>query len=327
MTGTAPLLELEEVVKHFPLKRESAFAMFGPRRVVHAVDGITFTIGDNETFGLVGESGSGKSTVGKLIARLIEPTSGRIRLGGEDWLACRGEALRQRRRDVQMVFQNPYASLDPRWSIERIVAEPLRAHAAVPGDRIGARVAELLRSVGLDPNHADRYPHQFSGGQRQRVGLARALALHPRLLIADEAVSALDVSVQAQVLQLLREIKRDYRLSMLFISHDLGVVKYVSDRVGVMYLGELVETAATGAIFSAPKHPYTKALLAAVPRTDARRRARRAVLRGEAPSPVDLPGGCRFHPRCPRAEARCAREAPALRPVAPGQLAACHFAA
>jgi len=321
---SAPLLVVEGLRKDFPVRRGLG-EMLGARRYVHAVNGVSFTIGPEETFAIVGESGSGKSTTGRMIARLIEPTAGAIAFDGGDWLALRGGALRRARRHVQMMFQNPFNSLDPRWSVERIVAEPLVAHRMVPPAQLRDRVVELLESVGMGAQHLQRYPHQFSGGQRQRIGLARALALRPRLLVADEPVSALDVSVQAQVLTLLREIRRRYRLGMMFISHDLSVVRYISDRVGIMYLGELVESGPTAAVFRQPRHPYTAALLAAAPRPEPGRRGTRVALKGEIPSPMDLPAGCPFHPRCPVAEARCAMEKPPLVETGAGRRAACHY--
>jgi len=320
-----PLLVVEGLRKDFPLRRRGLGSVLGRRRFVHAVNGVSFAIGAEETFAIVGESGSGKSTTGRMIARLIEPTAGRIMFDGADWLALHGRALRQARRQVQMMFQNPFNSLDPRWSVERIVAEPLVAHRIVPPRQMRDRVVELLHAVGLASQHLQRYPHQFSGGQRQRIGLARALALQPRLLVADEPVSALDVSVQAQVLTLLREIRRRHRLSMVFISHDLSVVRYISDRVGIMYLGELVEIGPTAEVFRAPRHPYTAALLASAPRPEPGRRTSRLALKGEIPSPTNLPQGCPFHPRCPVAEARCTTEKPALVAGAPGRSAACHY--
>ena len=324
--AVSPLLEVDALTKHFPVRRNMATALLGKRRVVHAVDGLTFSIGREETFGLVGESGSGKSTTGKVIARLIPASAGQVRLDGEDWLALSGNALRRRRRDVQMIFQSPYASLDPRWSVFHIVAEPLVTHRVVPRRALRQRVSELLDAVGLDPSHAQRYPHQFSGGQRQRIGLARALALDPKLLVADEPVSALDVSVQAQILNMLRAIQRRYALSILFISHDLSVVRFVCDRVGVMYLGEMVELAETAVLFREPRHPYTQALLAAIPEPTTRRLRTMVPIEGEISSPIDPPSGCRFHPRCPRAEAICRQEKPAFRELAPGHHGACHFA-
>ncbi len=320
---TAPLLEVNGLVKHFALRR--GLGLVGARRTVRAVDGVTFSIADEEAFGLVGETGSGKSTVSRLIARLIEPTAGEIRIEGEDWLALTPRALRSHRRKVQMVFQNPFSSLDPRWTVQRVIAEPLRAHRAVPRARMAARVAELMLAVGLNPDHGQRYPHQFSGGQRQRIGLARALALEPRLLIADEPVSALDVSVQAQVLNLMRLLQREYRLSILFISHNLSVVNYLCARVGVLYLGRLVEVAETAELFRRPAHPYTQALIAAIPQpVPAPPRVR--PLAGEIGSPLDPPPGCPFHPRCPIAVDRCRTVVPALRELRPRHFAACHLA-
>jgi oligopeptide/dipeptide ABC transporter ATP-binding protein len=327
MPAAAPLLVVDGLRKDFPVRRRGLGGMFGARRFVHAVNGVSFTVGQEETFAIVGESGSGKSTTGRMIARLIEPTAGTIAFDGADWLALRGRALRRARRHVQMMFQNPFNSLDPRWSVERIVAEPLVAHKMVPAAKLRERVVELLRSVGLGAQHLQRYPHQFSGGQRQRIGLARALAAEPRLLVADEPVSALDVSVQAQVLTLLREIRRKHRLGMMFISHDLSVVRYISDRVGIMYLGELVEIGSTSEVFRKPRHPYTAALLASAPRPEPGRRGARITLKGEIPSPMDLPQGCPFHPRCPVAEARCAVEKPPLVEDPPGRSVACHFPA
>ena len=319
-----PILAVAGLEKRFPVRRGLVEALTGRRRHVHAVSGVDFRIERNETFGLVGESGSGKSTTGKLVARLLEPSAGRVELDGIDWLAVRGRELRRRRRDVQIVFQNPYLSLNPRWSVAAIVAEPLVTHRTLPGARIPERVAGLLAEVGLDPGLANRFPHQFSGGQRQRIGIARALALEPKLLVADEPVSALDVSVQAQILNLLGRVKREHRLSMLFISHDMSVVRHISDRVGVMYLGRLVEVAPTRLVFDHPRHPYTHSLLASVPVPGKRRTF--VPLSGEIPSPLAPPTGCHFHPRCAHAEARCRTEPPAFREVAPRQFAACHFA-
>ncbi len=320
---SAPVLEVSGLVKHFAVRR--GINVFVPKPHVRAVDGVSFAIAAEESFGLVGESGSGKSTIGRLVARLASPTAGSVRIDGEDWLALGSRELRRQRRKVQMVFQNPFASLDPRWTIGRIVAEPLVAHDAVPRAQIAARVAELLRAVGLEPGLAGRYPHQFSGGQRQRIGLARALALNPRLLIADEPVSALDVSVQAQVLNLMRSLQREFRLSVLFISHNLSVVNYFCDRVGVLYLGRLVEVGETSELFRNPQHPYTRALIEAIPSPVADA-PRVRPLTGEIPNPSAPPPGCHFHPRCPVAVARCRIEDPALREVRPGHLTACHLA-
>jgi len=326
MTDASPLVEVNDLTVHFAGRGNVLGRLLGKGPVVHAVNGISFAIGRQEVLGLVGESGSGKTTTGRVLARLVPPTAGRVRLAGEDWLGLSGSALRRRRRDVQMIFQNPFASLDPKWTVERIVAEPLKTHERLGAPELRRRVASLLEGVGLDPRLMTRYPHQFSGGQRQRIGLARAMALNPQLLIADEPVSALDVSIQAQILNLLAELKSSHRLSMLFISHDLAVVRHVSDRVAVMYLGTLVEIAETKALYRSPRHPYTQALLSAIP-DPARRKSRKPIgLRGEIPSPLNPPSGCVFHPRCPLAQAVCAQDTPKLRPLADGQWAACHFA-
>ncbi len=326
MTDAAPLAEVSELTVHFAGRGNVLGRLLGKGPVVHAVNGISFSIGRQEVLGLVGESGSGKTTTGRVLARLVAPTGGRIRLDGEDWLGLSGTALRQRRREVQMIFQNPFASLDPKWTVERIVAEPLKTHERLSVPELRGKVASLLESVGLDPRLMIRYPHQFSGGQRQRIGLARAMALNPQLLIADEPVSALDVSIQAQILNLLAGLKASHRLSMLFISHDLAVVRHVSDRVAVMYLGTLVEIAETKALYRSPRHPYTQALLSAIP-DPARRKSRTQIgLKGEIPSPLNPPSGCVFHPRCPMAQAICTKETPKLRSLADGQHAACHFA-
>jgi oligopeptide/dipeptide ABC transporter ATP-binding protein len=325
MQPAAPLLAVDGLRKDFPVRRRGVGGMFGARRFVHAVNGVSFALGHEETFAIVGESGSGKSTTGRMIARLIEPTAGSIAFDGADWLALRGGELRRARRHVQMMFQNPFSSLDPRWSVERIVAEPLVAHRLVPATRMRERVVELLSAVGLGAQHLQRYPHQFSGGQRQRIGLARALASQPRLLVADEPVSALDVSVQAQVLTLLREIRARHRLGMVFISHDLSVVRYISDRVGIMYLGELVEIGPTAEVFRRPRHPYTAALLASAPRPEPGQRSIRVPLKGEIPSPLDLPAGCPFHPRCPVAGTRCATDKPPLVADSKHRSVACHY--
>ncbi len=312
----ADLLSIEGLEKHYALPGR----WFGQAGVTRAVDNVSFAIRPQETFGLVGESGSGKSTIGRMIARLIRPTAGRIRFDGKDWLALSGDEFRRARKRVQMVFQSPYASLDPRWRIADIVAEPLRTHLNLPAAELRDRVAGLLQAVGLDPAVADRHPHQFSGGQRQRVGIARAIALEPDLLVADEPVSALDVSVQAQILALLQDIKARRRLSMLFISHDLSVVAYLCDRVGVLYRGRLVEVATTRDLFNAPGHPYTRALLAAIPGSGQRR---------EAPMPAAgtvSEGGCAYAGRCPHARDPCRTAVPALRPSASNTLIACHRA-
>jgi oligopeptide/dipeptide ABC transporter ATP-binding protein len=308
-------------VKHFPAR--------GVQRqrgsVVHAVDGVSFEIGVGETLGLVGETGCGKSTVARLVTRLLEPTSGRIVVGGSDVTHWSRRKLRPLRRDVQIVFQDPYSSLNPRRRVGSIVEAPLRAHRLGSREERRRRVGEVLRLVGLDPAHADRFPHEFSGGQRQRIGIARALVTNPRLVVADEPVSALDVSIQAQVLNLVDDLRQEFRLALLFISHDVSVVRHVSDRIAVMYLGKIVEVAPTERLFSAPAHPYTAALLAAVPlaRVGGERRVYvRAI--GEPPSPLDPPSGCRFRTRCPYAQQVCADVEPPLE-ARGGSLVACHF--
>jgi oligopeptide transport system ATP-binding protein len=323
----APLLRVEDLAVHFPLRR----GMLIERQVgtVKAVDGISFTIDAGETVALVGESGCGKSTTGRLILRLIEPTAGRVWFDGTDIFALDGEAMRRLRREMQLVFQDPYASLNPRMTVGDIVGEPLLLHRLGDSGARAARVGELLGLVGLAPRHATRYPHEFSGGQRQRIGIARALAAGPKLIVADEPVSALDVSVRAQVINLMRDLQQRLGLSYLFISHDLAVVHHIADRVAVMYLGKIVELAERARLFTAPRHPYTHALLGAVPAPDPaagrRRAAARARLEGDVPNPIDPPAGCRFHPRCPHARERCRIETPALERDTDGHATACHF--
>ena len=314
------LLRVERLVKHFPLRR-GLFGASGER--VHAVDGVSFTLGTGETLALVGESGCGKSTTGRLVLRLLKPTSGRVLFQGED-LATLGEtAMRRHRRSLQIIFQDPFASLNPRMTVEQTLAEPLALHGLARG-RERERVAELLMLVGLAPEHARRYPHEFSGGQRQRIGIARALAVEPALIVCDEPVSALDVSIQAQVVNLLADLQARFRLSYLFIAHVLAVVKHIATRVAVMYLGQIVELADKRALFDAPRHPYTQALLASIPLPDPALRRRRAVLQGDVPSPAAPPSGCRFRTRCPYARERCAAEAPPLA-EAEGRRVACHY--
>jgi oligopeptide/dipeptide ABC transporter ATP-binding protein len=325
MSDAAPLLEIEDLKVHFPLRR----GLFGkPSGAVRAVDGVTLSMARGETLGLVGESGCGKSTLGNAILRVVEPTSGAIRLAGIDLARLEGEELRQARRRAQMVFQDPFASLDPRMRIGDSIGEPLLVHGLAHGEELRARVGELLRRVGLEPVHAARYPHEFSGGQRQRIVIARALALSPDLVICDEPVSALDVSVRGQILNLLLELQRGLGTAFLFVSHDLSVVRHVSDRIAVMYLGRIVELAERDALFRKPRHPYTEALISAIPLPDppAQRARRRIILSGEIPSPARPPSGCTFHTRCPMATARCRVEAPALLPREGGALVACHEA-
>jgi len=321
-SGTAPVLQVEDLRKYFPLRG----GLFG--RVngqVHAVDGVGFAIGRGETLGLVGESGCGKSTVGKTVMRLIEPTGGRVLLGGTDFTALRPSQLRPYRRQMQMVFQDPYSSLNPRMPSAAIVGEPLDNFRVAAGREKAERVAWLFEKVGLRPDQMTKYPHEFSGGQRQRLGIARALALNPSVIVADEPVSALDKSVQAQVLNLLMDLQAEFRLAYLFISHDLAVVEHISHRIAVMYLGQIVELTDKRTLFRTPLHPYAEALLSAVPIPDPSAKRRRIVLKGDVPSPIRPPPGCRFHTRCPYVVARCRSEQPALREVAPGHLVACHL--
>jgi oligopeptide/dipeptide ABC transporter ATP-binding protein len=324
---SAALLEVENLTKHFTLHGDLASRIAGNTQILQAVDGISFAIRSGETLGLVGESGCGKSTTGRLITRLIEPTAGAIRLKGEDMLGFGRARMRSARKQVQMVFQDPYSSLNPRKTIMQILGRPLEIHglAASWQERRG-RVLELLHLVGLGREHVDRYPHEFSGGQRQRIAIARALAVDPELVIGDEPVSALDVSVQAQILNLFRELQERLRLTYLFIAHDLSVVRHISDRVAVMYIGKIVEMGPVGEIFARPQHPYTKALMAAVPEPDPARPPPRLTLGGEVATPINPPPGCRLCRRCPIATARCATDPPALRETAPGHLVACHHA-
>jgi peptide/nickel transport system ATP-binding protein len=334
----APLLQVEHLSKTFGHR-----TLFGGARQVHAVDDVSLHVGKGETLGLVGETGSGKSTLGRLVLRLVEPSTGRIVFSGQDITALPRRAVRALRRDVQMVFQDPFGSLDPRMTVGALIAEPLVVHGVAKSER-PERVQGIMRSVGLDRRQFDRYPHEFSGGQRQRIAIARAMVLSPRLLVLDEPVSALDVSIQAQILNLLRQLQREHGLAYLFIAHDLAVVRHVSDRVAVMYLGRIVETGPRAAIYARPSHPYTVTLLSAVPLADpARERTRRRVpSHGEIASATNVPCGCRFHPRCfkarqvaaggaaratdqPELPALCVEQDPPLHEVAPGHCVACHF--
>src|SRR5437588_8877929 len=319
-SSAAPLVRVENLVKHFGA---------GLGTSVKAVDGVSFDIREGETLGLVGESGCGKSTLGRLITQLIPATSGKVSFGDVELTQLRGEKLRQQRRQLQMIFQDPFASLDPRMTVGDIIAEPLDNFGVLRGRKRNERVQELLRLVGLNPNFNNRYPHEFSGGQRQRIGIARALALNPKLVVCDEAISALDVSIQAQIVNLLEDLQQKLKLTYLFIAHDLSVVRHISDRVMVMYLGKIVEIADSVGTYSSPKHPYTKALLSAIPVPDPNiQRGRRLVeLSGEIPSPINPPTGCRFHTRCPIAHlpTPCADNEPPLEEKVRDHLAACHY--
>ena len=319
------LLEVKNLRVHFPVQH-GVFSRV--RAYVKAVDDVSFSLEAGETLGLVGESGCGKTTLGRAIVRLTEPTGGSISFEGEDLTHLSGAELRARRRRFQMIFQDPYGSLNPRMTIADIIGEALDIHglAETPSAR-QKRIAELLQSVGLDPAYAQRYPHEFSGGQRQRIGIARALAVEPKLIVCDEPVSALDVSVQAQIINLLQDLQQERGIAYLFIAHDLAVVEHISRRVMVMYLGKVVELAEAKSLLRAPKHPYTQALISAVPVVDPDSKRKRIVLAGDVPSPIHPPAGCPFHPRCPMAELpRCRDEVPALREITPGHWVACHFA-
>ena len=319
----APLLEVRNLTKHFALRK----GLFGRiSAYVRAVDDVSFAINRGETLGLVGESGCGKSTTGKTLLKLLQPDGGSILFNGTDITAFDRKRMVEVRRELQIVFQDPYSSINPRSTAGRYVGEPIYIHGLARGRQAKARVAELFEHVGLRPEQMWRYPHEFSGGQRQRLAIARALSLNPKLIVADEAVSALDVSIQASVINLLKDLQREFGLAYLFIAHDIGVVEHVSHRVAVMYLGKLVELADRQILFSSPQHPYTQALLSAVPIPNPRvRRGRRLLLKGDVPSPINPPSGCRFHTRCPLAEERCRVEEPKLREITPGQLTACHL--
>jgi peptide/nickel transport system ATP-binding protein len=321
-TVSYPLLAVRNLVKHFPVKTGLLQRTVG---WVQAVDGISFDIGQGETLGLVGESGCGKSTAGKTILKLIEPTSGEIRVNGHRIDALSRSAMRPWRRHLQVVFQDPYSSLNPRLAVRDIIAEPLVNYRLASGSALADQVAELALKVGLRADALARFPHEFSGGQRQRIGIARALALRPSLIVCDEPVSALDVSVQAQVINLLVDLQQEFALSYLFVAHDLAVVEHISHRVAVMYLGRIVELADKAALFTYPQHPYTEALLSAVPVPDPEASKTRIILKGDVPSPVNPPPGCRFHTRCPYAFPRCAQEEPEMREIAPGHHVACHL--
>ena len=324
MKETEELLKIQGIKKHFPIRKGFFNKQVG---AVRALDGIDLSIRKGETLGLVGESGCGKSTLGRVILRLLPATAGSVTFEGKDVLGSSEKEMKAFRRHMQIVFQNPYASLDPRMTIRQIIQEPLEVHNTAVGSELRDQVLGLLKLVGLSEEMADRYPHEFSGGQRQRVGIARALALRPKLIVADEPVSALDVSVQAQILNLLISLKSEFQLTYLFIAHNLDVVRYVSDRIAVMYLGRIVELGECDDVYKTPLHPYTKALISAAPVPDPNYdRSNRVLLQGDLPSPANPPSGCRFHTRCPMARERCKVDDPELRELAPGHFSACHFA-
>jgi len=318
------LLEVKSLKVHFPV---NAGPLSRAKDFVRAVDDVSFSVAPGETVGLVGESGCGKTTLGRAVIRLVEPTAGQIIFEGTDLADLKGPALRAQRRKFQMIFQDPYASLNPRARVENIIGEALDIHRLTPTAAARRqRVERLLQDVGLDSSHAQRYPHEFSGGQRQRIGIARALAVEPKLIVCDEPVSALDVSVQAQIVNLLRDLQQVHGIAYLFVAHDLAVVRHISRRILVMYLGRIVEAGEARALCQSPRHPYTQALISAVPVVDPQSKRQRIILGGDVPSPINPPVGCPFHPRCPAAEARCKTEVPALREVAPGRQVACHLA-
>ena len=323
---TAPLIEVRGLVKSFPVK---GGILQRTVATVRAVDGVSFEINQGETLGLVGESGCGKTTLGRVLVRLLDPTAGHVLFDGEDISTLDGDALKRMRSQMQFIFQDPYASLDPRAPVGNSIAEGLVVHGVADPDERHQRVSDMLRLVGLQPAHAERYPHEFSGGQRQRIGIARALVLRPRFIVCDEPVSARDVSVQAQVLNLLKEIQKDLDLTLLFISHNLAVVEHISHRVAVMYLGRIVEMTARDTLYNDPRHPYTQALLSAVPQSSPGGKTKRVTLEGDVPSPIDPPSGCHFHPRCPIAEGFCATRDVALGAVEnrPDHRVACHLRA
>ncbi|MDQ0206537.1 ABC transporter ATP-binding protein [Alkalicoccobacillus murimartini] len=318
---TETLFELKNVSKHYPVKGP----IFSRTRELRAVDNISFSIQKGETFGLVGESGSGKSTLGRILLQLEAATAGQVLFNGEDLTSLSSSRLRSSRQNMQMIFQDPYGSLDPRWTVEEIISEPLRTHQTHTKKQLAERVAELLTAVGLDPEYASRHPHEFSGGQRQRIGIARAIALEPSFILADEAVSALDVSVQAQIVNLLKELQKNLGLTYLFIAHGLNVVRYISDRIGVMYLGNMVEVGPSEELFQNPAHPYTKALIESNPKSNPKERRSHVSIEGEIPSPINPPSGCRFHTRCPFATDTCRTEQPSLVPYKENRYVACHY--
>ena len=317
------LLDVRNLTVHFPVNQ----GLWRRHEFVRAVDGVSFTLNPGETIGLVGESGCGKTTLGRAVIRLIEPTSGQVLIDDQDITPLKSAALRSYRRKFQMIFQDPFGSLDPRMTVENCIGKALDIHRLTPkATARRQRVEELLRQVGLEPAHARRFPHEFSGGQRQRIGIARALAVEPEMIVCDEPVSALDVSVQAQIINLLQDLQRARGIAYLFVAHDLAVVRHISRRIFVMYLGQFVESGEAGTLCSTPKHPYTQALLSAVPVVDPDSKRKRILLPGDPPSPIHPPTGCSFHPRCPAVQPRCKVEVPPLRTVSPDHYAACHFA-
>ena len=319
-----PILDVRDLKVHYPVKVRSK-GLFPDTKFVRAVDGVSFDVGEGEMFGLVGESGCGKSTTGKAIVKLLKPTEGTISFDGRDLFALPRELEKEYKKKIQIIFQDPYSSLDPRFTVERLIGEPLLVHGMTNGAERRERVLALMEDVGMRREFLTRYPHEFSGGQRQRLGVARALALNPSLVVCDEPVSALDVSIQAQILNLMEELQEKYRLTYVFISHNLSVVKHVCDRIAVMYLGNIVEIADKRDLFRNPQHPYTNALLAAIPVPDPEVRSLTEPLSGDVPSPMNPPAGCCFHTRCERATEQCAREKPLLHEIESGHLAACHF--
>lgn len=317
------LLEVRKLVKHFPIRQGVLFTK--EVGAVQAVSGISFSVHDGETLGLVGESGSGKTTAGRVIIRLLEPTSGEVIFAGKNVFRLPKDEMRELRKEMQIIFQDPYGSLNPRMTVGDIIGEPLQIHNLAKGVEREKRVREILQVVGLNAFHARRFPHEFSGGQRQRIGIARALAVNPRFIVCDEPVSALDVSIQAQVINLLQDLQHEYGLTYLFIAHDLSVVKHISDRIAVMYLGKLAELAPKDALYRNPKHPYTQALLSAIPEADPTIKKERIILRGDVPSPINPPSGCRFHTRCPNAMDICPKKEPEFFDSGGGHFVACHL--